>query len=168
MYRMLLKAAAVDMVSKAKGTDNPVGLNCFRMCAFHQFLYISTAFVLVLFLAASPIILGVSVGPSSKWQCESTHFLLPNKREPPPIHNILWDIMYFVKVESHSRYKIKSQMVKIFLVANDCSFTYNREVERPLKKSKVVTPTPHSTIQSNFVFGYRWSYHSVNVCHVMP
>lgn len=41
------------MGSKAKGTDNPVGLNCFRMCAFHQFLYISTAFVLVLFLASS-------------------------------------------------------------------------------------------------------------------
>lgn len=68
------------------------------MCAFHQFLYISTAFVLVLFLAASLIILGVSVGPSRKWQCESTRFLLPNKSERPPIHKILWDILYVEKV----------------------------------------------------------------------
>lgn len=109
MYRMLLKGAAVDindlMVSTAKGTDNPVGLNCFRMCAFHQFLYISTAFVLVLFLAASLIILGVSVGPRRKWQCESTRFLLPNKSEPAPIQNILWDILYFEKVIPGTKFK---------------------------------------------------------------
>lgn len=64
MYRTLLKGAVVDitrlMGSRAKGIDNPVGLNCFRMCAFHQFLYISTAFVLVLFLAFALIILGLS------------------------------------------------------------------------------------------------------------
>lgn len=103
---MLLKGVAVDitdfMGSKAKGTDNPIGLN-FRMCAFHRFLYISTAFVLVLFLAYSLIILGFSVALKRKWQC--THFPSPNRRVTH-IYRILQDMFLKESFQVH----IQSQM----------------------------------------------------------
>lgn len=47
VYKLLLMCAAEEIIhftsSKAKGTDNPIGFICFRMCTFHhRFLYIST------------------------------------------------------------------------------------------------------------------------------
>lgn len=72
VYKMLLKGAAVDitdfMGSKAKGTDNPVGLNCFRMCAFHHRFCIFLQHLYMCCCWPPLIILGVSVGPSRKWQ----------------------------------------------------------------------------------------------------